>query len=499
MAKQIDPTRTILLRRQFVADMVRRFKIVSKNIQELIVDDDALGLITKEPINFNIATNQQVEKQAWRFQTNTQKIKSYRKWLQQQFDAEVLTSVSGISDKPWLSTYIESSYKKGVTRSYTEFNASELASSKDFYEGGKAQFLIDSFSAPEAQAKIELLYTRAFTELEGITKAMDQQMSRILADGLTQGYGINKIARNLRNNVTNLTNTRAKVLARTEIVRAHAEGQLDAFERLGVEEVGIQAEWITAGDDRVCQFCAEMEGTVWTIEEARGLIPAHPNCRCAWIPASKTRKDLGQKRGISPQKEPEIVRDNTFELTNKHTFNMADLTDIDKKSILEYQSGTYGSDIGGFSSIQHYLREGRAPKYIQAQGITSGNIKTVVDRLDKTIVKSVASKDMTVLRGVRNSSEVFQVVKSSDIRTGLKFTEKGFTSTTTSKSVAKKFTNKLNSWEDPKLLHINIPKDSKAFPIDSIEAIGEKEVVLPRGSEFIITKIQGKNIFLDII
>lgn len=295
---KIDPSRTVILRKKFVADMTRRFKQLNKNIQELIVDDDALGLKPSTRINLN----QQVENQAWRFQSDANKVKSYRKWLQEQFDALVLTTESGISEKPWVASYIESSYKKGVTRGYTQFNASELAATPDFYNGGKAQFLQDAFSAPEAQAKIELLYTRAFTELEGITKAMDQQMSRILANGLVQGHGPKKIARELQKNVTKLTKTRANVLARTEIVSAHAEGQLDAYERLGVTEVGILAEWITAGDERVCPECSPLEGTVWTIEEARGLLPRHPNCRCAWIPASTKRKDRGQKRGLAKKK-----------------------------------------------------------------------------------------------------------------------------------------------------------------------------------------------------
>ena len=57
------------------------------------------------------------------------------------------------------------------------------------------------------------------------------------------------------------------------------------------------AEWSTAGDDRVCPLCGPLEGSVMTVKEARGLLPRHPNCRCAWIPADKKRKEAGQKRG----------------------------------------------------------------------------------------------------------------------------------------------------------------------------------------------------------
>jgi hypothetical protein len=80
------------------------------------------------------------------------------------------------------------------------------------------------------------------------------------------------------------------MIARTEIINAHAEGQLDSFDMLGVEEVGVVAEWATAGDDRVCEECASIEGELFTVDEARGMIPLHPNCRCAWIPAEKAAK-----------------------------------------------------------------------------------------------------------------------------------------------------------------------------------------------------------------
>ena len=314
MANQlrIDPTRTTLLRRQFIADMVRRFKKISKALTELIVDDDAFGLNTK----INLVAFQQVEIQAWRFQTNTQKVASYRKWLKLQIDAEILTPIGGLSGKPWTAPYIESAYQKGAIRSYTDLRAEDLALVDDkTFIGGKKEFLRQAFGQPIAQQKVETLYTRAFTELEGVTAAMDQQMSRILADGLIQGRGPAYIARELRNNVTKLTNTRAKVIARTEVIRAHAEGQLDAYELLGVQEVGVRAEWSTAGDDLVCPMCGPLEGVVMTIKEARGLLPRHPNCRCMWIPALTDKKEKGQLWG--KKRKPAIKKSISAEFPNE--------------------------------------------------------------------------------------------------------------------------------------------------------------------------------------
>lgn len=284
-----DPSRTVTLRRRFMAEMNRRFASVSRAIQELVVIDDAFGLEERKP--FVVLQ----ERQVYRFLTDSNKVKEYRRWFQQQIDAKILT-VDAITGKPWTATYVESAYRKGMIRGYTDVHKEALAEDVAFYEGGKAQFLRDVFSAPATLSKIELVSIRAFTELEGVTASMSQQMSRILANGLAHGKSPAFIARELRKNMTKLTRTRARTIARTEVVNAHAEGQLDSFERLGIEEVGIEAEWSTAGDDRVCPECGALEGQVMTIAEARGMIPLHPNCRCAWVPVIK--KVWRRKRGL---------------------------------------------------------------------------------------------------------------------------------------------------------------------------------------------------------
>ena len=285
-----DPSRTAVLRRRFVADMNRRFKKLSREIEKLIVTDDAFGLNENAPFTFSkgiekrkfvLATN--IERQAWRFQTDAQKVRSYRRWLQGEIDAGILT-VDGLGN-PWTNTYVQSAHRKGFARSYGEVKKLEGG----FFTGTKDQFLQEAFNAPVIQSKLELIYTRTFSGLQDITTSMSQQMSRILVDGLSAGQGPTVIARQLRNNLAKINRTRSLVLARTEVIHAHAEGQLDSFERLDVDEVDVFAEWSTAGDDLVCPLCAPLEGAIMTIKEARGTLPRHPNCRCAWKPAEKQK------------------------------------------------------------------------------------------------------------------------------------------------------------------------------------------------------------------
>ena len=65
-----DPTRTTVLRNNFVADMQRRFRKISTAIETLVVDEDVFGLA--EPVFMQ-------EKQAWRFRTDSQKVEEYRR------------------------------------------------------------------------------------------------------------------------------------------------------------------------------------------------------------------------------------------------------------------------------------------------------------------------------------------------------------------------------------------------------------------------------------
>jgi hypothetical protein len=268
----------------------------------------------------------------WAFNSDPQKIRAFQDWLKQQFDQHL----EGLSQEELWKRFIEAGYKKGAGRAFDDTRprqrsiAGMTEPGMEFYRGTRSQFLESSFGRPETREKVELLSGRAFDELEGVTDSMSLKMSRSLADGLTQGKGVEAIARDLEDEV-DIGKERALLIADTEIIRAHAEGQLDAMDQLGVEEVGVAVEWSTAGEpcedlppkERrgsgcVCPLCAAMEGVVLKLDEARGLIPRHPRCKCAWIPANVGEDDEGQvdtKSGIDRAFDKSIAGDGGEEET----------------------------------------------------------------------------------------------------------------------------------------------------------------------------------------
>jgi len=276
---RFDPSRSITLRKQFTTDFRKRLKNISKAVTQFIDINDSFGLKPKKnPLKLLAAE--------YAYMTDPQKIEQFKTWLDMQVQAQLLSPVGGIEGKPWTATYIDSAYRKGLIRAYTDVHAEALAETPDFYTGSKEQFLRTAFSQPEMLSKIKLLEMRAFEGMKGLTDTMKTQLNFHLAQGLSRGDNPYTIAREMRKTIAGMSKVRAARIARTEIIHAHAEGQLDSFQLLGVEEVGVMAEWSTAGDDLVCPMCGPLEGVVMEVKEARGLIPRHPNCRCAWLPAN---------------------------------------------------------------------------------------------------------------------------------------------------------------------------------------------------------------------
>jgi SPP1 gp7 family putative phage head morphogenesis protein len=75
---------------------------------------------------------------------------------------------------------------------------------------------------------------------------------------------------------------REELIATTETAAASSAGLLAAFEENKIE----YAEWAADLGPGCCDECTELNGKVFSIEEAGGMLPAHPGCECAWVYSS---------------------------------------------------------------------------------------------------------------------------------------------------------------------------------------------------------------------
>lgn len=278
-----DPTRTTKLRGRYTADMNDRFHILKQLINTTLVDNDALRLSGERPSVFvrQLVGSKARPANRFHFKTDAERVQAFMDWLRDAVDQEVL-EVRGrdgntITHDGWQEKYIREAYVRAV-------EAADAAMQREGIEDLPDSGMGKLFTAPIHADALELLYTRSFEELRGITEAMSQQIGRVLAEGLAKGLSNRDIAKNIVDRVDKIGMTRAKMLARTEIINVYAEGSLNRLEQMGIAEVTAVVEFASADDDHVCATCSSLDGTVYTIAEARGLIPVHPNCRCAWIP-----------------------------------------------------------------------------------------------------------------------------------------------------------------------------------------------------------------------
>lgn len=273
---RLDPTKTATLRRQFESKLVRRFRVLDKQIQHLLVTEDAFALTVNT---------------RWRFLSQPDKVRNFKKWLQNQIAGGIL-EVSG--ETPWMEQFITTAWRKGKDAAYFAARKAKLIAAGVFSPQDE-KFLKTSFSGDIPLERLRLIQTRAFGSLQGITEAMAAKLTDAVAEGFMRGLHPTEIARNVTQQIEKIGITRARTLVRTEVIRAHAEGALDTYEHLGVGGVSALAEWLSTPDARRCPQCAALEGQVFTVEQARGLLPRHPNCRCTWIPVFDQKKHDNKK------------------------------------------------------------------------------------------------------------------------------------------------------------------------------------------------------------
>jgi SPP1 gp7 family putative phage head morphogenesis protein len=295
-----DPTHTTTLRNQFAREMGKRFRELRGLVRRAIIDQDCFGLMN------NPTTQAVPQRRQFDFPRSQDKVEAFMDWFRKQHDEGILEIRQGQQlgeavESAWTNTYVDSAYQKGIRRGRQELRQAgyDVPSVDD--TGGIQQ----AFNQPFHADRVGLLYSRVYNDLKGITDAMDTQISRVLSQGMAEGKHPRQLAQILTKTISGpvgglgITDTlgrfipaerRAKMLARTEVIRAHHHATMQEYRNWGAEGIKVRAEWTTAGAG-VCPECSMLEGRVYSLDEMQGMIPKHPQCRCIALPTRPDRTD----------------------------------------------------------------------------------------------------------------------------------------------------------------------------------------------------------------
>lgn len=249
-ANQLDPTRTLTLRRRFSAAMRRRFNRLERDARAFIRRNQT-GLAA----GFLFAD-------------------AFIPFLERQEEIILFENQGEAERLDWMKPFVVGAIFAGAR--HADLSVSRVPRF--------ANIVLPELSPLNFENEIDFILRQNFTLLSGVTEEMNRQIKDFLIRGIGEGLNPNEIGDLIGNRIKKIGRTRGVVIARTETIRAHAESSLNRFQVYGVRAVQGQVEFRTARDSRVCPICENLDTDIFTIEEARGVIPVHPRCRCVWLP-----------------------------------------------------------------------------------------------------------------------------------------------------------------------------------------------------------------------
>lgn len=139
------------------------------------------------------------------------------------------------------------------------------------------------YEGPPMQQAINYASKRAGWLIKNMNTETVNRLKTVISNGIANKRGVPGITSDLRHTFTDMSSSRAKMIARTETSDALSQAFMDRAKDMKIEA----KEWVTSDP---CRICAANEGDgVIPIDEAFSSgdmrPPAHPNCRCSLAPA----------------------------------------------------------------------------------------------------------------------------------------------------------------------------------------------------------------------
>jgi len=119
-----------------------------------------------------------------------------------------------------------------------------------------------------------------FPLITDITDKQRKSIKNLFIRSLERGFTIGQLEMGLLEILGEDNEYKVEMIIRTETSTIANESSLNRYEKAGIKKV----KWIAVMDNRTSDICRKNNGKEFTIENARGRIPAHINCRSSWMP-----------------------------------------------------------------------------------------------------------------------------------------------------------------------------------------------------------------------
>jgi hypothetical protein len=298
---RVDPTGTGSIRRQFNAESGLKWRQLRNLSKQIIIEQDLLSLSAKglmqiaNPAVYGGAT----------------KIQMFQRWFDYALNAALVQG-----DGSWMRRYIAQAYADG--------------------EAFARKQLRRPINTMQGQHRLDAITQLAVVELQGVAEAVSQKAVRAVANGLLHNAKPAQIFNIVSQAIVKVGMNRVQTMIELIVVKAFNEAVLDCYEAAQVLKVGLLPEARivakvddarrgpgsrssrastpsrstigrirraerevealgkvnvrTAGDELVCPVCEGIsEDGPYQIDTARSLIPAHPRCRCTFVPVDDAR------------------------------------------------------------------------------------------------------------------------------------------------------------------------------------------------------------------
>lgn len=304
---KIDPTGTSSIRTAMQSTLAIRWRRVKTDLRNQLITRDILGASATSQMSSILSMAG----------SGADRIEIFTNYISNLIDTHIVNIDSDIQG------YVARAYAKGIAFGMKNVDSTSLAPMESNQR-------IKAFVA---------LTTKV--ELRGIADAVTQAATRIVANGILQQSKPVAIMRAIFDRIEKVGISRTNAMVSAVIIGAFTDASLTVYEAAGHEAVGLIPEHllraslttdarkaskkkskvkrtgkaaakarkltakkiaeaekanakleklgrvrvITAEDDDVCVVCEKIaDGGPYNINTARALIPAHPHCRCAFVP-----------------------------------------------------------------------------------------------------------------------------------------------------------------------------------------------------------------------